>query len=297
VSEPPERPDPNGVAWLTAARRGDFPSAWAVSDGVLACRLADGHDWTVPRHQQWIWDGRPLCGRVLVRCYHGLGDTLQFARFVPLFENAAVCVWAQPALIPLLRTLPGSRDLLPLRDGAPEVEYDVDIEIMELAHALRITLETLPAAVPYFHVAPSPRHSSNISVGIVAEAGAWNSERSLPATLLPRLLDVENVDFFSLQLAPLNGVPSIGTEDILELASRLRALDIVISVDTMVAHLAGALGVPTWTLLPANADWRWMEYRSDSPWYPTMRLFRQPAPRQWEPVIQDVCAQLARLTA
>src|SRR5437588_26655 len=116
-------------------RRGDFASAWEISDRIVAEHARCEPPWHLPRHQQWVWDGRALAQQtVLVRCYHGLGDTIQFARFLPLLDNICreTIVWAQPSLIPLLRTLPGQRRLLPLHDGSPEVDFDVDIEIMEL---------------------------------------------------------------------------------------------------------------------------------------------------------------------
>jgi ADP-heptose:LPS heptosyltransferase len=101
------------------------------------------------------------------------------------------------------------------------------------------------------------------------------------------------VRFLSLQLGtPIPGIEDASTPDIWRLAQRIQALDLVITVDTALAHLAGALGVPTWTLLASPADWRWMVDRTDSPWYPTMRLFRQPAPGAWEPVLAEVCDAL-----
>src|SRR5438067_6954240 len=122
-------------------RIGDFAAAWHVSDESLSLRAPGEQPWHLPRHQQWVWDGRPLAGqRVLVRCYHGLGDTLQFARFLPLLAERAreVVVWAQPVLVPLLETMRHVGRVLPLHDGTPAVEYDVDIESMEILHALRI---------------------------------------------------------------------------------------------------------------------------------------------------------------
>jgi hypothetical protein len=276
-------------------RRGDFLSAWEVSDQVLTERVAAGPCWHLPRHEQWIWDGRPLAGqRVLVRCYHGLGDTIQFARFLPLLDSMAreVIVWAPACLLPLLRTLGTRALMLPLHDGTPEVDYDVDVEIMELPHALRITLDTLPRSVPYFHVAPAGRLSSRCSVGLVALSGEWDASRSVDGEALVQAVAREGVDVFSLQLQPLGGVADLSAPDVLELASRISVLDLVISVDTMVAHLAGALGVPTWTLLKFDADWRWLEQRQDSPWYPTMRLFRQPRPGDWAAVLEQVQAAL-----
>src|SRR3982750_2198729 len=129
--------------WMSAMRRGDFAAAWRLSYAALQQRLQDGRDERLrPRHLQQVWDGRPLAGqRVLVRCYHGLGDTVQFIRLLPLLRKIAsrTFVWAQPQLIPLLQTGAGIAGLLPLHSGEPAVDCDADIELMELPHALRIT--------------------------------------------------------------------------------------------------------------------------------------------------------------
>ena len=287
------------AAWTVAMRQGDFARAWELSDRALAQHLAAGPCWHLPAHEQWVWDGRSLEERsVLVRCYHGLGDTVQFARFLPLLAGWAreLSVWVQPELIPLLATMAGVGRLLPLDAGRPEVEYEVDIEIMEIPHALRTTLPTLPADVPYFTVPAAPRLSDRFSVGVVAEAGEWDRGRSLPPELMARQGDLPGLDLFNLQPGgSMPGARDASTPDVLVAASRVQALDLVITVDTMMAHLAGALGVPTWTLLQADADWRWMEARADSPWYPTMRLFRQPQPGAWEPVIEQLREELSGL--
>ena len=281
-------------------RRGDLAAAWRVSDEVIAARAPGEPCWHLPRHEQWVWDGRPLAGStVLVRCYHGLGDTIQFARFLPMLARTAhqTIVWAQPPLLGLLARLPQVGRLLPLHDGAPGVEYDVDIEIMELAHALRVGPECLPACVPYLDVPAAARHSDRLSVGVLAQAGDWDPRRSVPAELLARLAQSRDVALFNLQLEPpLPGLADLSTPDLLDLAARVRALDLVITPDTMLAHLAGALGVNTWTLLHADADWRWMgPERTDSPWYPTMRLFRQPRPGDWPAVFEQLERPLAHL--
>ena len=283
-------------SWMAAARAGDFRRAWQIADRALALR--DGATcWHLPRHEQWVWDGRPLDGRrVLVRCYHGLGDTIQYARFLPRVQ-ANVVVWAQAELLPLLRTLPARLELLPLHEGAPDTDYDVDLEIMELGHALRIGLESLPGPVPYFRVPPAPRYTSVFSVGLLAHAGDFMAWRSVPADLLVSSLMGLPVAVFGLQLGGLAGTTDISTPDILTLAARLQGLDLVISADTMLAHLSGALGVPTWTLLPTPSDWRWMDQRADSPWYPTMRLFRQPSPGDWPSVVHEVRKTLADVLA
>jgi hypothetical protein len=284
--------------WFAAMRRADFAEAWRVSDRILAARAPGEQCWDLPRHEQWVWNGQPLADRrVLVRCYHGLGDTIQFARFLPRLEGIAreTIVWAQPALLPLLETLPGQRRLLPLHDGVPQVEYDIDIEIMELGHALRIDSDWLAERVPYFRVPAAARPSPKMCVGLAAASGSWNPQRSVPAELLCTLTDVDGVEVFNLQLdRPLQGMRDLSTSDLLELARRIRAMDLVIAPDTMVVHLAGALAVPTWTLLPFDSDWRWLQpERSDTPWYPAMRLFRQPRPGDWESVVARLLQELS----
>jgi gliding motility-associated-like protein len=148
VSDPEQ---PAGDRWMWHMRAGDFVRAWEISDAVLRSRSgAPGSQ--LPRHEQTIWDGTPVDGRVvLVRCYHGLGDTIQFARYLPRLRQRAahVILWAQPPLIPLLQTVDPEVEILPLHDGDPGVAYDVDLEIMELGHAFRSTLATLPAPGTY----------------------------------------------------------------------------------------------------------------------------------------------------
>jgi len=285
------------AAWMRHMRAGEWSAAWRVSDRVMTAH-AGVPCWDRPRHEQWIWDGTPLDGRrVLVRCYHGLGDTLQFIRYAPLLREigAETTFWVQPALIPLLRTVRGIGTLLPLHDGVVDAEYDVDVEIMELSHVFRSTPQTLPADVPYLHISPAPRaDDGRLHVGLVWKAGDWDDRRSIPVRLLAPLAEVPGVTLHVLQRGsglaerPAGFGIDAGSDDPLAAAATMRALDLVVTVDSMPAHLAGALGVPVWTLLQAEADWRWMEDRDDSPWYPTMRLFRQPRPGAWEPVVARV---------
>ncbi len=292
--------------WTRHMLAGDFEAAWRVSDAVLRAR-GGAPTWHLPRHQQSVWDGSPLDGkRVLVRCYHGLGDTIQFIRFAPLLRAVAaeVIVWAQPALLPLLRTARGIDRLLPLHDGVPDVECDVDVEVMELAHVFRCIPATLPTAVPYLHADPAPLpRDGRLAVGIVWQAGDWDGRRSMAPELLAPLARVPGVALHVLQrgealrtMPPGLGVVS-GSDDVLEAAGVMRALDLVVTVDSMPAHLAGALGVPVWTLLHSEADWRWMRGRDDSPWYPTMRLVRQETAGDWKGVVARVAAELEAMAA
>ena len=290
---------------MDLVRRGDFERAWRLTDQMRAHTRRFG-DPTVPRHLQQVWNGTSLAGRrVLVRCYHGLGDTVQFARYLPRLCSIAqdVILWAQPGLLPILRTLDADVTLLPLHDGTPEADFDVDIEIMELAYAFRTTIATIPAVVPYLNAPPAPlRATPGPQIGLVWRAGDPGDPRSLALDQLSPLLDDTAMSWYALQVDRRDDErhPRLQPVDlgaVRETAAYMRAMDLVISVDSLPAHLAGALGVPVWTLLPHEADWRWMESRADSPWYPTMRLFRQRKPGDWRDVIEDVRRALDSPTA
>ena len=296
----PARPVQPSDPWMDCMRRGDFAAAWRVCDATLHRRrgVPCSH---LPRHQQYLWDGTPLDGRtVLVHCYHGLGDTLQFCRYLPRVAAVAreVTVWAQAKLLPLLATLRAPLRLLPMHDGAPGVDREMDVEVMELPHVFRSTPETLPAEVPYLHVLPEPLDADERPrVGLVWRAGEWDQSRSVPFALLDPLVTLP-VSWYVLQGEPgigerPDGFGTLaGTADIVAAARTMRSLDLVITVDSMAAHLAGALGTRVWTMLSAAADWRWMDGRDDSPWYPTMRLFRQERPGEWQPVVERVARAL-----
>ena len=285
-------------------RRGDFAASWAVNDQVLHGRdKAERDDPAQPYHLRWVWDGRPFDGRrVLVRCYHGLGDTIQFCRYLPLLRRrvAHLSLEVQPPLLDLLAPLPGPDQLIPFRPGRPSASADCDLEIMELAHALR----SLPDPVPYLRAAPLPRLEAAVLAGLCWHVDTgWDPGRSVPLPLLRALEDVPGVRLVSLQRgagadhAGQPGAPAMLQEasmDLLHTARRIASLDLVVTVDTMVAHLAGALGRPVWVLLQHEADWRWMAGRS-TPWYGSARLYRQPAPGDWHTPVRQVVADLAAL--
>lgn len=294
--------------WRRAIRRGEFASAWQISDAHLRALLArGGPDFSAPRHLQTIWTGKPLAQmRVLVRCYHGLGDTVQFIRFAAPLRVVAgeVIVWGQPTLLPLLRTAAGVDRLLPLHDGAPDVDYDLDVEIMELPHALRVDAMTIPRAVPYLFprsvTRPFRTLPGELAVGLVWEAGDIDPRRSIPAAQMVFLAGVSGIRLFSLQRGrAAQDAGKISAEDISSpdaaiAAARLLHLDLVVTVDTFIAHLAGALGVPVWLLLHSDPDWRWPEQGTSCIWYPTMRVFRQTRPGDWRSVIDEVASALRR---
>jgi hypothetical protein len=296
-----------GVRWHEAVRRGDYGTAWAMNDAVLAGRAGPPDDPRLPYHLRYVWDGRTFDRRdVLVRCYHGLGDTLQFVRYLPALRARATSVTleAQPDVVPLLEGLRGADRVIPFDVAAPSPPAACDIEVMELGHALRLPPDAVPP--PYLDVIPKPSSpdlfrppmsfsaaSKDVDtsirghdgggllpiIGFRAEAGEWDQDRSVPG--LAAALPAASVH--------LRGAT------VLDTAALILATDIVVSVDTMVAHLAGALGRPVWLLLKAGADWRWGE-GARSPWYPTMRLYRQRRPGDWREPLAALARDLSRLS-
>jgi hypothetical protein len=290
-------------------READMQRAWDISDRDLreCCRCGPAKH-TGERHLQRIWRGEKLEGRrVLVRCYHGLGDTIQFVRFAKPLQDAAreVMIWVQPELLDLLRGVEGVDSLHPLHEGTPGLDYDVDIEIMELAHALRVTPEVITGRVPYLHAGQSfsrrfmpTGQRRPISIGLVWEAGNWDRRRCVPPRELRKLGAVPGIQLYSLQQGPgrvmSNVIPAedIAVPDIESLATTIMGLDLILTIDTMVAHLAGALGVPVWTMLHADCDWRWPQAGRKSMWYSSMTLFHQPSPGDWEGLLEQVADEL-----
>lgn len=296
-------------AYLT---QGNFLPGWAYYeqrlDGGTQSRNALG-----PR-----WNGDALHGRtILLHAEQGLGDTLQFVRYAPMVaaRGGRVVLEVQPALRQLLSTL-GNIDEI-ISQGKIYSEIDTHCPLMSLPAVFGTTLATIPAPSPYLHAEPQRVQtwlrrikSTFPRVGLV-----WAGEprhrrdrqRSIPLSMLA-LLSSAGASFFSLQKGPaaeqLKRLPpefriedlEALSSDMSDTAAAIMALDLVISVDTSVAHLAAALGKPVWLLLPFVPDWRWLLHRDDSPWYPTMRLFHQPSPGAWEPVIQKVACELRAFT-
>jgi len=266
-----------------------------------------------PNHNfiQPVWDGKDLDGKTILICQEqGLGDAIQFVRYAELVKQKGgrVIVWCWPHLQRLFAQVAGIDELIISPENAPNFQFRA--RLMSLPHILGTTLETIPAKIPY--LAPPPgleftlSQTANLKVGIVWSGNPQHSQnklRSLPLNLLTKLLDIPGVDFYSLQKemtaqerALLEQMPvtdlSSYLHDFAYTAAAISALDLVISVDTSVAHLAGALGKPVWILLCFVPDWRWMLQREDSPWYPTARLFRQSTAGDWEGVLEEAALAL-----
>ena len=289
--------DEQAGAWMRCMRAQDFGGAWAISDAVLAGRDPAGcDDPNLPYHLRWVWDGTPPDGRhVLVRCYHGLGDTLQFARFLPALRARAahVTLEAQPELCPLLARMPGVDRLVAFDVAAPLPPASCTLEIMELWHVLRADPGGVGAHVPYLAAGAASLAGAEGAVGLCWQAGGWDAKRSVDARSLFAACTAPSRRFVSLQRGPaaaeasgaafLN--PGDADTDILATAGLIGACACVVTIDTMVAHLAGALGARVLLLLKADADWRWPQPGRSCPWYPTMTVLHQHTPGQWGSVL------------
>lgn len=292
-----------GGRWFCRMLAGDFEQAWRESDAIASRGRPDSNR---------LWSGRPLDGKkVIIRCLHGLGDAIQFIRFArPLSAIAArVFVEVPACLVRLFQTIPDLDGVFTWEhpDSGP-ADWDEHIEVMELGRYFRATPETLPCEVPYLFPPDDAAFgcdpASQLKVGVAWASSTWNPQRSVPIDTLFRVLSVRGCRFFSLQqghreegmanVCPeFRPTPVISTaDDVQRTASFIKQLDLVIAVDTMVAHLAGALGKPVWLMLEKCADWRWMMDRTDSPWYPTMRIFRQPRTGDWSDVAGHVAGAL-----
>lgn len=296
--------------------RGDFAGAWKGYERRRECTGKKGPRVIEAR----AWDGRePVAGRsILVWAEQGLGDTLQFARYLRRLHQlgADVLLEAQPALHELLRSsFPFVRSITTRGQATPRVDFHCAFPSLPGAFATR--MDTIPGDVPYLAL-PFERRirwaqrlavASHPRVGLVwaGNPGHQNdANRSMPLATMLRA--VEGCDAWLLALqknisaadrALLAGRPDIvelGDElgDFADTAAVAMELDLVITVDTSMAHLAGALAKPVWVLLPYAPDWRWLLERSDSPWYPTARLFRQASPGDWGGVVERVKAELRK---
>ncbi len=280
-------------------RHGDSARAWRISDEVLAGRdrqLCDNA--ALPYHERFVWDGSDPAGRhVLVRCYHGLGDTLQFARFLPALASvaASVTLEAQPEFYDILSTCLPIMRIVPFDPAHPLPPAECNLEIMELAHALRAG--DVSANHDYLAVA-APVVQAGRRIGVCWAAGDWDEARSIPPGRLFDALDGNDADLYSLQRGPAADAldpalrkrlrnPDDRSMQVADTAALIATLDIVVTVDSFVAHLAGAMGKPACILLKHEADWRWMlGQRTD--WYPLARLFRQMEAGDWGVPLEEV---------
>jgi tetratricopeptide (TPR) repeat protein len=305
------------VLGQTLLTLGDYERGWKEYEWRWRCPT---FGMPLLTFSQPRWDGSPIAGRsIFLRPEQGMGDTIHFVRYAAVLkeQGAQVIVECQPPLLPILKSCPGIDHLMPQNRIPPP--FDVYALLLSLPAMLGTTLETVPANVPYLFADPELiarwgdelKSIEGFKIGICwqgSTAHLLDRMRSVPLAEFAPLAKVPGVHFISLQKGE-------GTEQIVEVAAQfpvidfgprldeeagafmdtaavMKNLDLVITVDTALCHLAGALGVPVWLALSFNPDWRWMQGRDDSPWYPTMRLFRQSKPGNYSEVFEKMAEKL-----
>ncbi len=313
----PELPDAHWNGALLRLLLGDFETGWKGRQWGRKCA---GLAFVDRQFAQPLWHGEtPIAGKtILLHSDEGLGDTIQFARYATMVAQlgARVILEVQDAVHPLLSDLEGVALCLP-KTGVTLPDFDLQCPTSDLPLAFGTRLETIPAAPSYLSPRPARVREwqarlgahDRLRVGLVWSGNpAHNNDRnrSIPLAAMTALLDVDAC-FISLQKDPRPADQAflIETREIVDLTSHLTdfvetaaliaCLDLVITVDTSVAHLAGALGCPTWILLPYTPDFRWLLDRDDSPWYPSVRLFRQGERRNYDEVLARVREELQKL--
>ncbi len=301
---------------LSRLATGDFARGWEDYESRWGGAETQGPP---RRFAQPAWTGREdVRGKtVLLHAEQGLGDTIQFCRYAALIaaRGARVVLEAHPSLKAWLATLAGVDAVLAFGEALPAFDYHC--ALLSAPAAFATTLETIPADIPY--LAPPPGHVERWRARLAGRAEpriglAWSGSttlvndlnRTIPLAALAPLLagdaccvslqkEIRAYDEPALRAHP--ALAHFGDElaDFRDTAALVALMDVVVTVDTAVAHVAGAMGKPVWVLLPYSPDWRWLLGRDDSPWYPSARLFRQPAVGQWGPVLERVMRALGDL--
>lgn len=315
----PDYPEAHMNRGLQHLLLGDFKRGWADYEWRWHEKLLK------PRYAHLKrWDGSNVVGkRVLLYYEQGLGDTFNFIRYATELKarGAHVIFECQPVLRQILACTPGIDQFVIRGDKLPPA--DVGAPLLSLPGVLESDLDTLPAKIPYIFTAPDLiakwrerlAHVAGFRIAIVWQGnpnhrGDW--KRSIPLAKFQTLAKIPGISFISLQKGhgeeqlqslkdrfPVLTFPELGKDEdgFLRTAAILKNIDLVICADTSIAHLAGAMGIPAWVLLPVAPDWRWLLSREDTPWYPALRLFRQKKLHDWDAVFADVAVALHQLLA
>jgi tetratricopeptide (TPR) repeat protein len=283
---------------------GQFEEGWKEYEWRFAVARYD-RNFDAP-----FWSGEALGGRsILLHAEQGFGDTLQFLRYAPLVADRGgrVVLEVPGPLVRLAGSVEGASQVVAA--GEPLPAFDCHCPLINLPGVLGTTLSTIPDAVPYLSVPAAAAWAERIGIAPGLRAGlvwAGTTVGALDPQLLEPLWEVSGISWFSLQVGDRPEYPALPDglkvvdlspwlTDFAETAAAVSHLDLVITVDTAAAHLAGALARPTWVMLPAAPDWRWLLGRQDSPWYPTMRLFRQKKAGDWLNVSHELAEALAQI--
>jgi len=309
----PDYVDANWDKALALLATGQYEAGWAGYE--TRRKLADNP--IRPLESVPEWDGKAdLRGkRLLLRAEQGFGDMIQFARFVPLVgkRTAHIILECRSELIPVMRTIAGVGTIV--EKGAKLPPFDLHVPLLSLPHVMKISEAELHrvSAEPYLSAPKgkqarlSPPSGTVLKVGLIWAGKLNPRDRSCPLEMLMPLMAQKGASFYSFQVDERRGdIARLGANALItdmgehihdfgDSAALMKAMDLVITIDSAPAHLAGALGVPVWMLQLYTTDWRWMVGRTDSPWYPTMRIYRQEAPGDWTLPVAKLGADFANL--
>lgn len=294
---------------------GDYQRGWQEYEWRFK---RSGASNVYPHHlKTQRWQGEDYHGRrLLVHCEQGMGDVLQFTRFIPMVKKrgGTLIMEAHAPLVPLLKSLPHVDEMIIFDPKhPPEIQHDLHVPLMSLPTIFDTRTDTIPGTIPYIRIDPEGTASwlahfkkDHVNIGIVWASSDLNPKRNIPIEKCNTWFQHPSLHFIGLQkglasgqLMGLKYKTSASTElghdlkDFYDTAAVMSHLDLMISVDTAAAHLAGAMGIPLWVLLPYNADWRWPPCSNYSPWYPDARIFRQTRYEDWNDVINKVSDTLA----
>jgi tetratricopeptide (TPR) repeat protein len=313
ISENPNYAEPHYNLGMTLLLHGEMEQGWPEYEWRWKVR---GFPSPKRNFAQPLWDGADLGGRsILIYAEQGIGDTIHCIRYLPMVaqRGGRVIIEVAPSLIQLLQQLPGAQRWIAAGESLPD--FDVQCPLLSLPHLFSTTLQSIPTQHSALRADPDLasawrsrlEQSRDLKVGLAwaGAAGHTNDRnRSIALSEFAPLAAMSGIQFFSLQkgeAAKQIATPPAGMQiidwtdelqDFADTAALIDGLDLIISVDTAVAHLAAAMGKPVWLLLPFIPDWRWLMDRQDTPWYPTMRLFRQTTRGDWRDVISHVTKAL-----
>jgi len=313
LEQDPNLPSAHANLGMHYLRKGEYEKAWPEYEWRLK---TEGLRDIAIKYKKPCWQGESLAGKTLIIfAEQGFGDAIQFVRYIPLIDKQGgkIIFEVKAELIKLFQNVANIDEIL-LRDSVLP-DYDYYFPLLSLPKIFETNANNIPCSIPYLKTNPAKRaywhdyfesYANNLKVGIVWSGSAKHANdyyRSIAPSYFSQLNKIKNIKLFSLQkeatpeTCAQYGFISLGQEfqDFSDTAACIAELDLVIAVDTAIIHLAGALNIPAWVLISFTHDWRWLEKRTDSPWYPSLKIYRQKKLGNWKPVFASIQKDLKKL--